>query len=77
MRKLFEKMNQNSTKLAVFNAVRQHKKATASDVECEVQSSKPTILKYLDELASESPIGSNGMMIVPYFQGGRRSPNEK
>jgi len=60
MSELIEKLSQNSTKLAVFNAVRLRGKATASEVESGVQSSKPTILKYLDELVVEGLLAVDG-----------------
>jgi len=60
MRKLVERIKQNNTKLAVFNAVRQCGRATPSEVESRVESSKPTILKYLDELTEEGLIIEQG-----------------
>ncbi len=48
------RIRQNGAKLAVFNAVRQLGKATAPEIEStKVESSKPTVLKYMGELASE------------------------
>ncbi|HID11564.1 MAG TPA: ROK family transcriptional regulator [Candidatus Latescibacteria bacterium] len=52
-RELVERMRENKTKLAIFNTVRRLGMVTALEIESEVDSSRPTILKYLDELVEE------------------------
>jgi predicted ArsR family transcriptional regulator len=59
-RELLERANQNSTKLAVFNAIRKYGSVTTSDIETRVQTSRPTLLRYLEELTKEELIVGNG-----------------
>ena len=60
IRDLIAQTKQNRTKFAIFNIVRQLGRATALEVESKVDSSRPTILKYLDELAEEGLIIERG-----------------
>jgi predicted NBD/HSP70 family sugar kinase len=55
-RELLEKASQNNTKFAIFNAIRKHGKIKTSDMETKVQASRPTLLKYLEELVKEKLI---------------------
>jgi len=60
MRRLAERITQNSAKLAVFNAVRQLGRTTVSAIKSRVKLSKPTVLKYLCELTLEGLVSEGG-----------------
>ena len=60
VRGLVEQMRGNRTKLAIFNTVRQLGRTTALDVEFRIGLSRPTVLKYLEQLADDGLVIEHG-----------------
>jgi len=60
VRSLVEQMRGNRTKLAIFNTVRQLGRTTALDVEFRIGLSRPTVLKYLEQLADDGLVIEHG-----------------